>query len=256
MDQVYGAFLSLLWVAFGEVNLMGPYALARSGDWVQLLMVTYVLIQALLLLNLLIAMMLQTFTASTSDVYKTWIFPFAALVLRYEEMLPRDQRSKPHYRCGDPEIVLTNESTASKDEGDQDASALSKDPLGLQAKGTPAPWPSLLSVLRNPFVHIFELGFGQGHKSSDDELMERMYAQWNCCPFYEMRVENLPITEEAMEDEAAKEQLRLVCPLPKPETRNPKPETSIKNRFDAVITVAVFVSAQRRWPMDKPIVGS
>ena len=50
------------------------------------------------MMNLLIAMMGQTFFEDQEDMHRIWFFPFASLVLRYEKLLSQSQREK--YRMG------------------------------------------------------------------------------------------------------------------------------------------------------------
>ena len=46
---------------------------------------------SLQLLNLLVAMMGKTFKQNDDDTDRIWIFPFAALVLKYEGLLSDDE---------------------------------------------------------------------------------------------------------------------------------------------------------------------
>jgi len=60
----------------------------------------YVVLSALLLLNLLIAMMKKTFVADMQDRHRAWIFPFAHTILMYEKQLSEDDRAR--FRSGKP----------------------------------------------------------------------------------------------------------------------------------------------------------
>jgi hypothetical protein len=62
-----------------------------------------VVLSSVLLLNLLIAMMGKTFQKDDEDTDRIWTFPFAALVLKYDKMRPKDQVStsgEEHVRMG------------------------------------------------------------------------------------------------------------------------------------------------------------
>jgi hypothetical protein len=44
-----------------------------------------------LMINLLIAMMTKSFESHDEDTHRIWLFPFAALVLRYEHRLSKSK---------------------------------------------------------------------------------------------------------------------------------------------------------------------
>jgi hypothetical protein len=63
------------------------FSASRSPNLLVAVHLTYVVVSPLLLINLLIAMMGQTFLKNAEDTHRTWIFPFASLVLKYEKDL-------------------------------------------------------------------------------------------------------------------------------------------------------------------------
>ncbi len=60
---------------------------------------TWVVLSTVLMLNLLIAMMNQSFKESENHAVKSWYFPFAALVLNYESRLTK-RRLNPDFVFG------------------------------------------------------------------------------------------------------------------------------------------------------------
>ena len=63
------------------------FSTSRSPNLLVAVHLTYIVVSPLLLINLLIAMMGQTFLKNAEDTHRTWIFPFASLVLKYEKDL-------------------------------------------------------------------------------------------------------------------------------------------------------------------------
>lgn len=78
------------------------FSTSRSPSLLVAIHLGYIVISPLLLVNLLIAMMGQTFERNAEDTHRTWIFPFATLVLMYEKGLgDRERRDKSgKYRVG------------------------------------------------------------------------------------------------------------------------------------------------------------
>jgi hypothetical protein len=110
----FQAFLKLVWVSLGDVDstarnnpLQHPtpppliFSTSKAFEPPDLLFLSsvvsqteepsltltiymiWVMLSTVLLINLLIAMMGQTFRSDMEDTHKTWIFPFAHLVLTY-----------------------------------------------------------------------------------------------------------------------------------------------------------------------------
>eukprot|EP00281_Chroomonas_sp_CCMP1168_P024482 CAMPEP_0206229178 /NCGR_PEP_ID=MMETSP0047_2-20121206/9557_1 /ASSEMBLY_ACC=CAM_ASM_000192 /TAXON_ID=195065 /ORGANISM="Chroomonas mesostigmatica_cf, Strain CCMP1168" /LENGTH=562 /DNA_ID=CAMNT_0053652457 /DNA_START=123 /DNA_END=1810 /DNA_ORIENTATION=+ len=94
------AFLKLIWVSLGDVEQMRLLDQTSSQSLTTAVYMIWVMLSTVLLVNLLIAMMGQTFDSDMEDTHKTWIFPFSHLVLTYERML--DEPSKLLYRTGSP----------------------------------------------------------------------------------------------------------------------------------------------------------
>ena len=92
--------MRLVSMSLGDVNqqtLVNNTASPNLTVWVYL---CWNMLSTVLLINLLIAMMGQTFEADFEQTHKTWIFPFARLVLSYEESLSPAYKSI--YRTGEP----------------------------------------------------------------------------------------------------------------------------------------------------------
>jgi len=89
------------WVSMAD-QLDIDVSLSRSPTLLMAIHLTFIVISPWLLLNLLIAMMGQTFEKSAEDTQRTWIFPFASLVLMYEKGLLERERREPSgmYRSG------------------------------------------------------------------------------------------------------------------------------------------------------------
>jgi len=216
MDGHGGSLLALIWVAFGEVELTDQYNLARASFFTEIVTLTYIILQALLLLNLLIAMMLETFQKSTMDVERTWIFPFAELVLRYEEMLTPEQRAKPSYRCGTPQAEVQIAGTDDGRDGDkQDGEGgHASGPEGKGVAADPAKQggepnaagarQTVLNVLRAPARVVSKLLQSRANELQD-EVLQAMSKQWATSPFFEMIVEkrseqDLELVEQDVKD--------------------------------------------------------
>jgi hypothetical protein len=92
--------MRLVSMSLGDVDqqtLVNKTASPNLTVWFYL---SWVMLSTVLLINLLIAMMGQTFDADFEQTHKTWIFPFARLVLSYEESL--SPAFKSIYRTGEP----------------------------------------------------------------------------------------------------------------------------------------------------------
>ena len=75
------------------LRLQGYFENAISPGLALLVYLIWVVLSSVLLLNLLIAMMGKTFKKDDEDTDRIWIFPFAALVLKYERMLSEKEAS-------------------------------------------------------------------------------------------------------------------------------------------------------------------
>ena len=82
--------LRLVWVSLGDNvgDMQDVYARTPNGTLTLLAYLLWVVLSTVLLLNLLIAMMSKTFDTHDGDTHRIWLFPFAALVLRYEDLFP------------------------------------------------------------------------------------------------------------------------------------------------------------------------
>mmetsp|Transcript_86159 Transcript_86159/g.230008 ORF Transcript_86159/g.230008 Transcript_86159/m.230008 type:complete len:317 (-) Transcript_86159:1374-2324(-) len=86
--------LWLMFLALGD-NLSGVkdlYPVAETPGLYLTVYLVWVVLSNVLMLNLLIAMMTKTFDDDSEDVRRVWTFPFAQLVLRYEQLLPPSWR--------------------------------------------------------------------------------------------------------------------------------------------------------------------
>jgi hypothetical protein len=82
----------LLWIALGDNLGDNGQLLTSSAESFTLaltLYVAWVVLSSVLMLNLIIAMMGKTFNDNEADTHSIWIFPFAALVLKYEKLLSK-----------------------------------------------------------------------------------------------------------------------------------------------------------------------
>lgn len=91
--------LRLVWVSLGDVDSTQLIDQTASPQLTLAVYVVWVML-SVLLINLLIAMMGQTFESDMEDTHKTWVFPFAHRVLSYERLMSRHQLSV--YRTGNP----------------------------------------------------------------------------------------------------------------------------------------------------------
>jgi hypothetical protein len=99
-------FKRLLWIALGDIlGYNGEFLTshAESFTLILTLYVAWVVLSSVLMLNLIIAMMGKTFNDSTCDTHRIWIFPFAALVLKYEKMLSLQQQQE--FRTGSTSVT-------------------------------------------------------------------------------------------------------------------------------------------------------
>lgn len=90
MDEYVGAsLLSSVWVSLHEVDT-ADYIMASQFPGLSMSFhLVWILFSTVLMLNLLIGLMRQTFDSdkTKSASHRLWIFPFASLVLRHEKML-------------------------------------------------------------------------------------------------------------------------------------------------------------------------
>mmetsp|Transcript_26975 Transcript_26975/g.54801 ORF Transcript_26975/g.54801 Transcript_26975/m.54801 type:complete len:483 (-) Transcript_26975:72-1520(-) len=91
--------LRLVWVSLGDVDSTQLIDQTASPQLTLAVYVVWVML-SVLLINLLIAMMGQTFESDMEDTHKTWVFPFAHRVLSYERLMSRHQLCV--YRTGTP----------------------------------------------------------------------------------------------------------------------------------------------------------
>jgi len=89
--------MNYFWVSLAD-SVDIDLAASRSPGLLLALHLIYILLTTWLLLNLLIAMMGQTFERNAEDTHKTWIFPFASLVLHYERNLTDAEKRDPSAR--------------------------------------------------------------------------------------------------------------------------------------------------------------
>jgi hypothetical protein len=87
-----------IWSSVGEVNPGSVLVNARNPETALTLYLCFVVLSTLVLMNLLISLMSNTFATDTAHGRQIWWFEFAALVLRYEARLSED--AKQRYRCG------------------------------------------------------------------------------------------------------------------------------------------------------------
>mmetsp|Transcript_23428 Transcript_23428/g.36657 ORF Transcript_23428/g.36657 Transcript_23428/m.36657 type:complete len:196 (+) Transcript_23428:117-704(+) len=103
-DENWGhMILEDVWVSLGEVAITDLIDNARSPFLMLLVQIIWMIMSAVLLLNLLIALMGHTFSNDRAEGHKVWFHSFAALVLRYEERLWDTTKIK--FRCGHPRPV-------------------------------------------------------------------------------------------------------------------------------------------------------
>jgi hypothetical protein len=87
-----------IWSSVGEVNPGSILVNARNPETALSLYLCFVVLSTLVLMNLLISLMSNTFATDTAHGRQIWWFEFAALVLRYEARLSDKRKEK--YRCG------------------------------------------------------------------------------------------------------------------------------------------------------------
>jgi hypothetical protein len=89
---------AFVWTAMGEVLPTSQIQEARSMSLAVTLHITFVVVSTVVLMNLLIGMMSNTYAKDTNAGRQIWWFEYASLVLRYEAALSKAQ--KIYYRCG------------------------------------------------------------------------------------------------------------------------------------------------------------
>ena len=89
---------SFVWIAMGEVQPNSAMQEARSMSLALTLHITFVVVSTVVLMNLLIGMMSNTYAKDTNAGRQIWWFEYASLVLRYEVALSKAK--KIYYRCG------------------------------------------------------------------------------------------------------------------------------------------------------------
>jgi len=147
MDIPGTSVIGLIYIAVGEVNTYDMIANSRNVYLTFVVHVVYCILQTILMLNLLIAMMAKTFNLSMDDTHKTWIFPFANLVLRYERLMPPKHANLAKNRCGEADRA--------------DAAAMS----GLDVK-------------RAKFF-VVEVGVDQREKAEKENLASQTRRHWS-----------------------------------------------------------------------------
>jgi len=102
MMDVYpgNAILRLIMMSLGDVDQQALINETASPDITTWVYLCWLMLSTVLLINLLIAMMGQTYDSDMEDTHKTWIFPFAHLVLTYEGQL--SNADKVRFRSGTP----------------------------------------------------------------------------------------------------------------------------------------------------------
>ena len=111
-----GMIQFFIWVSIGEVN---PGTLLRDGRNDTLLVVIYlifIIISTLMLMNLLIGLMSNTFAKELARGRQIWWLEFASLVLRYESRL--SENDKVLYRSGMQEKKNPDPAKRSPDRSD------------------------------------------------------------------------------------------------------------------------------------------
>jgi len=98
-DNLWKASLQLLYVSLGEVNVGNVVQYSGNEDLMQGVLIVWIIITNVLLLNLLISMMAETFQRDQQDHHKDpSVFPVAQYVLECEKTLSEQKLSK--YRSG------------------------------------------------------------------------------------------------------------------------------------------------------------
>jgi hypothetical protein len=87
-----------IWVSVGEVTPGALLHRAQNPALMTVLFIAFVVVSTLMLINLLISLMSNTFNQDVEKGKQTWWLEHAALVLRYERLLWQSQKNK--YRCG------------------------------------------------------------------------------------------------------------------------------------------------------------
>ena len=102
-STVPGMLLHEFWMGLDNLRMGEMLEYSRNLAATQLFHLWFMLIYRVLGLNLIIAMLAKTFATESADVHRTWIFPFATMVLRLEQNLTEVQRRNClKYRCGNP----------------------------------------------------------------------------------------------------------------------------------------------------------
>jgi hypothetical protein len=96
----------LLWIALGDnLGENGDILTGHVESFALMLTlyVAWVVLSSVMMLNLIIAMMGKTFSDDAVATHRIWIFPFAALVLKYEKMLTIGQQQE--FRTGNSSVT-------------------------------------------------------------------------------------------------------------------------------------------------------
>ena len=123
---VPGMLMYEFWTGLDNLGLGELLEYSRHLAATQLFHLSFIMLFNVLGLNLIIAMMGRTFATETEDVYRTWIFPFATMVLRLEQNLTEAQKINcEKYRCGKPSSdsrlqVSGSETLDALDEGEHE----------------------------------------------------------------------------------------------------------------------------------------
>jgi hypothetical protein len=116
---VPGMLLYEFWTGLDNLRMGEILEYSRNLPATQLFHLWFMLIFRVLGLNLIIAMLAKTFGTESADVQRTWIFPFATMVLRLEQNLTEGQRRNcVKYRCGNPSAASRQQATDTHDADD------------------------------------------------------------------------------------------------------------------------------------------
>jgi len=93
------AALVLLWSSFGDVDIMSTIDSSESYAIMLIAQLAWIVLTNVLLLNLLISMMAETFSSDQQDTHDAWLFPVARFVLMWEKKFLWETW-KERYRSG------------------------------------------------------------------------------------------------------------------------------------------------------------
>ncbi|KAJ1496433.1 hypothetical protein T484DRAFT_2082950 [Baffinella frigidus] len=81
-------------IGFDDVDQNDTILMTHFYEWTLILHILYIFMVTVLLLNLIIAMMGQTFDREAQDMHKLWVFPYANIVRNSEYLLGDSDRRK------------------------------------------------------------------------------------------------------------------------------------------------------------------